>query len=90
MKAKTNKKRPITDYDKNETGFFINTKKTLKFEDLNLKLPSSPPTQVVSIRLPTELLNALRALGSNMDVPYQSLIKIFLSERVQDELEKAS
>ena len=57
--------------------------KQLKFEDIGLKLPDTPPTQVVSIRLPTDLLNEIKALGSQKDVPYQALIKLFLSEAVK-------
>jgi len=40
----------------------------------------APPTQVVSIRLPSALLNELRALASARDVPYQALIKLLLTE----------
>jgi len=40
------------------------------------------PTQVISIRLPSALLNELRAISSETDIPYQGLIKLFLSESV--------
>ncbi len=40
------------------------------------------PVRLISIRLPRELLNKLRVLASKMDVPYQSLIKMILSERL--------
>ena len=73
----------IRDYDKSETGTFIDTNKKIKFEDIGLELPKDAPTQVVSIRLPTSLLNEIKAFGSKMDVPYQALIKIFLSEAVK-------
>jgi len=46
---------------------------------LGLKLPATPPTQVVSIRLPTALLNEIRAKASAQDVPYQALIKTLLA-----------
>jgi predicted DNA binding CopG/RHH family protein len=35
---------------------------------------------VISIRLPAGLLNELKAFASARDVPYQALIKLFLSE----------
>ena len=54
----------IKDYDDLESIEMIDAKKPLRFEDLNLRLPATPPTQVVSIRLPSELLNELRAIGS--------------------------
>ncbi|MCD6467977.1 MAG: hypothetical protein J7L32_01515 [Thermoplasmata archaeon] len=41
-----------------------------------------------SLRLPENLLNELNLLANKNDVPYQSLLKMFLSERVQSELQK--
>ncbi len=79
------KKKPIEikDYDTAETSSWINRKKKLKLKDLGLKLPLQAPTQVVSIRLPTALLNQIRAQASKQDVPYQALIKMILSRSVQ-------
>lgn len=42
-------------------------------------------TSTVSIRLPESLIAALKALANKKDVPYQSLVKIFLSEKVKEE-----
>ncbi len=42
-------------------------------------------TRTVSIRLPESLIAALKALANKKDVPYQSLVKIFLSEKVREE-----
>ncbi len=84
MKKKIKKRKStVSDYDNTDTSSFIDVRHPLKLSDLNLKLPEVPPTQVVSIRLPTSLLNEIRALGSRDDVPYQALIKIFLSEAVE-------
>ena len=69
----------ITDYDENDTTAYINRAKSITLKGLGLKLPLAAPTQVVSIRLPTALLNRLKAFASAQDVPYQALIKIFLS-----------
>ncbi|MBA3583651.1 MAG: BrnA antitoxin family protein [Gemmatimonadetes bacterium] len=44
-----------------------------------------PSTQTISLRLPQALLEELRALANERDVPYQSLLKIFLAERVARE-----
>ena len=44
-------------------------------------------TQTVSIRLSQSLLDALKELANKKDVPYQSLMKIYLSEKVEEELE---
>ena len=79
----------ITDYDFNDTTDFINVKKPLKLKDLGFTLPEIPPTQVVSIRLPTILLNQIRALSSQSDISYQAMIKIFLSSAVAQAKKKA-
>ena len=44
-----------------------------------------PSTQTISLRLPKALLEELKSLANERDVPYQSLLKIFLSERVARE-----
>jgi predicted DNA binding CopG/RHH family protein len=45
-----------------------------------------PSTKTISLRLPESMLNELRMLANKRDVPYQSLIKIFLQERIDQEL----
>ena len=45
-----------------------------------------PSTKTISIRLPESLLNELTLLANRRDVPYQSLLKVFLAERVDKEL----
>ena len=52
-------------------------------------LPENPTTQVISIRLPTYLLNEIRAIGSQQDIPYQALIKLYLSEMILKNKNKA-
>ncbi len=44
-----------------------------------------PTTRTISIRLPESLLEDLKLLANKRDVPYQSLLKIFLAERVAQE-----
>ncbi len=48
-----------------------------------------PSTESISLRLPSSLLARLKELANKKDVPYQSLMKMFLSEKVEQEL-KAS
>jgi hypothetical protein len=84
-KSKDNRaraRRVIGDYDAVDTANMIDASKPLRFEDIGLRLPEVPPTQVISIRLPSALLNELRAISSETDIPYQALIKLFLSESV--------
>jgi len=45
-----------------------------------------PSTKTISLRLPESMLAALKVLANKRDVPYQSLLKIFLAEKVQEEL----
>ena len=45
-----------------------------------------PSTRTISIRLPESMLEELKLLANKRDVPYQSLLKIFLSERINSEL----
>jgi predicted DNA binding CopG/RHH family protein len=45
-----------------------------------------PTTQSISIRLPRALIEELKMLANKKDVPYQSLLKVYLSERVEKEL----
>jgi len=47
-----------------------------------------PSTKTISLRLPEMMLNELRIIANKRDVPYQSLIKIFLKERINQELER--
>ena len=44
-----------------------------------------PSTKTISLRLPESMLNELRLLANKWDVPYQSLIKVFLQERLDQE-----
>jgi len=45
-----------------------------------------PSTRTISIRLPESLLEELKLLANRQDIPYQSLLKIYLAERVKQEL----
>ena len=45
-----------------------------------------PTTKSISLRLPESMLNQLRMIANKRDVPYQSLIKLFLKELIDQEL----
>lgn len=45
-----------------------------------------PSTKTISWRMSESMLNELRWLANKRDVPYQSLIKVFLRERIDREL----
>ena len=44
-----------------------------------------PSTKTITIRVSESLLNGLKAIANKKDVPYQSLVKIFLDEKVKEE-----
>lgn len=44
-----------------------------------------PSTATISLRLPASMLDELKALANERDVPYQSLLKVFLAERIASE-----
>jgi predicted DNA binding CopG/RHH family protein len=45
-----------------------------------------PSTETISLRLPKSVLAHLKAMANKRDVPYQTLLKTFLAERVEAEL----
>jgi predicted DNA binding CopG/RHH family protein len=52
-----------------------------------LVLPELKPSQkTISLRLPAMMLADLKRLANKRDVPYQSLLKILLAERLDEEL----
>lgn len=65
-----------------DTTEYFDGSKMFRAHFSNLK----PSTRTISIRLPESLLEHLKVLANKKDVPYQSLLKIFLAEKVEDEL----
>lgn len=49
-----------------------------------------PSTRTISLRLPEFILDELKMIANKRDVPYQSLIKIFLKERIDQELKQGT
>lgn len=45
-----------------------------------------PSTRTISLRLPESLLADLKVLANRLDVPYQSLMKVYLAESVMREM----
>ncbi|HEY7554470.1 MAG TPA: BrnA antitoxin family protein [Candidatus Binatia bacterium] len=43
------------------------------------------PVKSISLRLPREMLNQLKVLANKKDIPYQSLIKVDLAEKIAEE-----
>jgi len=45
-----------------------------------------PSVKTISLRLPQSMLEELKMLANKKDVPCQSLLKIFLAERIDNEI----
>ena len=61
---------------------FVDWSKARRAVFPNLK----PSTKTISLRLPESIIAALKLLANKRDVPYQSLLKVFLAEKVEEEL----
>lgn len=61
---------------------YVNWDKAKKITFSNLK----PSVKKISLRLPETMIEELKLLANKRDVPYQSLLKIFLAERIEKEL----
>jgi hypothetical protein len=89
-KTKRSRVKEIRGYDAHDTSAMIDATRPLDLADLGLELPKTPPTQVVSIRLPSSLLNQIKAFASARDVPYQALIKLLLAEALERRRRRAA
>ncbi len=81
MKKKIDKE--IVEYDSFETTSFIDESKKMRLKDLNISLPEESPTKILSIRIPTTLLNSIKAYAGNHDVSYSAMIKLLLAEGME-------
>ena len=69
-------------WNKHDSTEYLNWKGAERVLFPNLK----PSTKSISLRLPESLLDALRQMANERDVPYQSLIKMILQERIERDL----
>ena len=68
-------------WETHDTGDVVDWSKARQVVFPNLKAS----TETISLRLPTALLSDLKVLANKRDVPYQSLLKVYLAERVTRE-----
>lgn len=73
-------------WSKNDSSEYINWEKSKSVSFPKLK----PSTKTISLRLPEFLLNDIKIIANKRDVPYQSLIKIILKERIDYELRNSA
>jgi predicted DNA binding CopG/RHH family protein len=62
-----------------DTTEYFDAAKSVRAAFPNLK----PSTRTISLRLPVHLLEGIKAAANSRDVPYQSLIKVWLLEKLQ-------
>jgi predicted DNA binding CopG/RHH family protein len=68
-------------WESNDSTDFVDWSKADRGSLPNLE----PSTRTISLRLPVSMLEELRLAAHKRDVPYQSLLKIFLSDRLAQE-----
>ena len=66
--------------DNDATEYFDSTRMVVaKFKNLK------PSTTSISLRLSDSLLDGIRQQANKLDVPYQSLMKVWLTEKLREE-----
>jgi len=95
MTARMKRKiRPVPKFRKEQDEReFWNTHDTTDYFDFSesnrVEIEFDPgveaPVKSISLRLPREMLNELKVLAHKKDIPYQSLIKVYLAEKIAQE-----
>ncbi len=82
------KRKPIPSFESEaEERAFWETHDSTEYVDWSraerVRLPNlKPSTKAISLRLPLDLLERIKVAANKRDVPYQSLIKVWLSEKL--------
>ena len=93
---RTTKKKPIPEFrSEEEERKFWSENDSTEFIDWRIaerqNLPQLKPTlRTISLRLPVSMIEDLKILANKRDVPYQSLLKVLLAEKLRDERRRAS
>jgi len=75
------KKEEFEFWSTHDSTEYVDYSKGKKIAFSNLK----PSVRTISVRLPESLIAYLKVLANKRDIPYQSLMKMFLVERIQKE-----
>ncbi len=65
-------------WETHDSSDFVDWNQTERARFANLK----PSSKSISLRLPVDLLEQIKIAANKRDVPYQSLIKVWLSEKI--------
>ena len=68
-------------WEANDSTDYLDWTQAQKVVLPNLK----PTTRTISLRLPQHLLDSIKAAANSRDVPYQSLIKVWLQEKLHSQ-----
>ncbi|MGB8337541.1 MAG: BrnA antitoxin family protein [Burkholderiales bacterium] len=74
----TNEAEERAFWETHDSSEYLDWTKAQKVALPNLK----PTTKTISLRLPQHLLDSIKAAANARDVPYQSLIKVWLKEKL--------
>lgn len=66
---------------KNDSSEYLDWSSAQALVTPNLK----PTLRTISLRLPESMIAELKLLANQRDVPYQSLLKVFLADRIRQE-----
>ena len=66
-------------WENHDSSDYVDWSQAERVRFTNLK----PSTQAISLRLPADLLEQIKIAAHKRDVPYQSLMKVWLSEKVE-------
>lgn len=68
-------------WSRHDSSEYIDWKKAKRVVLSNLK----PSVKTISLRLPESMIEELKLIANKRDVPYQSLVKVFLADRIEQE-----
>lgn len=74
------KEREFWESKANDATVYFNSSKIVVAKFKNLK----PSTTSISLRLSDGLLDGIRQQANKLDVPYQSLMKVWLTEKLRE------
>lgn len=76
----TNEKEEKLFWEQSDSSDYLDWNKANKVVMPNLK----PTTKTISLRLPQHLLDSIKSAAHARDAPYQSLIKVWLQEKLHE------
>ena len=77
----TNEQEERLFWEEHDSSEYLDWSKARPVVLPNLK----PTTKTISLRLPQHLLDSIKSAANSRDVPYQSLIKVWLQEKLHDQ-----